>query len=584
MIAVCIVQVLLGFLDLAGVAAVGILGALAVTGIQSKEPGSNMDSILSLLGLTDQPFQIQVAILGFFAALLLIFRTILSVLVTRRILFFLSHKGATISATLTNKLLSQDLLAIQSRSTQETLFAVTSGVEGLTLGILGNSMSLLSDVSLLVILFVGLFVVNPSLAIGSALFFGLISLFLFFKLNRKAQKLGEENSRLIINGNRQIMEVLEAYREAVVRNRRAFYAQQIEVSRHEIADTTAMLKFMPNIGKYVIETGLIVGAILISALQFITLDATHAVATLAVFLASGSRIAPAVLRIQNGAIGIRQSIGSATTTLEMLDSLVDIEATNSVTDKLVTRYEKFSGKIVLNKVSLRYPSAESLALKEVSLTILSGESVAIVGPSGAGKTSLVDVILGVLSPDSGQVLISSKSPLDAISEWPGSISYVPQNVTISNGSIGENVSLGYPMDPNNVEAIWSALDIAQLTSYVKQLPQKLETQVGERGSMLSGGQRQRLGIARAMFTNPRILVLDEATSSLDGQSEYDISKAIQNLRGKVTVVMIAHRLSSVRHVDKVVYIENGEIKAVGNFDLVRTLVPNFEKQAALMGL
>jgi len=583
MLAVGVVQVLLGFLDLAGVAAVGVLGALAVTGIQSKEPSDNINSLLSMAGLSHLSFQAQIAIIGFLAGLFLIIRTILSVVLTRRILFFLSHKGATISATLTNKLLSRDLLAVQSRSTQETLFAVTSGVEGLTLGILGNSMSLLSDGSLLLILFVGLFVISPYMAVGSGIFFGALSFFLYIRLNKRAQKLGAENSRLTINSNRQIIEVLESYREAVVHNRRAFYAGQIERSRHDIADTTALLKFMPNIGKYVIETGLIVGAILVSGIQFISLDASHAVAALAIFLASGSRIAPAVLRIQNGTIGYRQSVGSASTTLELMDSLKEVSLTIPSRNPIDHSYGGFVGEINLNGVCLRYPGSKTLALKNVSLTILPGESVAIVGPSGAGKTTLVDVLLGVLNPDSGQVLISSKPPLKTFSEWPGSVSYVPQNVTVSNGTISENVSLGYLREEGDDERIWSALEVAQLSTFVSQLSEGLNTQVGERGSMISGGQRQRLGIARAMFTKPKVLVLDEATSSLDGQSEYDISQALKNLHGSVTVIMIAHRLSSVQHVDKVVYMEDGEIKAIGSFASIREAVPNFNAQVSLLG-
>ena len=187
-------------------------------------------------------------------------------------------------------------------------------------------------------------------------------------------------------------------------------------------------------------------------------------------------------------------------------------------------------------------------------------------------------------PDSGQVLLSNVSPLDAINKWPGAIAYVPQDVTISNVTFRENISLGYKQDKNNDYLIWEALKISQLEEMVKDLPEGLDTIVGERGSNISGGQRQRLGIARAMFTKPKLLVLDEATSSLDGQTEADISNAIQNLKGNVTTVMIAHRLSTVRNADKVVYMESGSILAVGSFEEVRSKVLDFDRQAQLMGL
>jgi ABC-type multidrug transport system fused ATPase/permease subunit len=207
-----------------------------------------------------------------------------------------------------------------------------------------------------------------------------------------------------------------------------------------------------------------------------------------------------------------------------------------------------------------------------------------VGPSGAGKTSLVDVLLGVLTQNSGSVLISGKHPLETIAKWPGAIAYVPQDVAMSAGTIKDNITLGFPDNSEDMELISSALRMAQLTNFVTALPQGLETQVGERGTKLSGGQRQRLGIARAMFTKPKLLVLDEATSALDGQTESDISTAILELKGKTTIVMIAHRLSTVRFADLVIYIDSGKISAMGTFDEVRSQVPDFEKQAQLMGL
>jgi ABC-type multidrug transport system fused ATPase/permease subunit len=155
---------------------------------------------------------------------------------------------------------------------------------------------------------------------------------------------------------------------------------------------------------------------------------------------------------------------------------------------------------------------------------------------------------------------------------------------ISNGTIKENVALGYPEAEVIDEDVWKALEAAQLSEFIKTLPNGLDTQTGDRGTRLSGGQRQRLGIARAMFTRPLLLILDEATSSLDGETEANITDSVQKMRGEVTVVMIAHRLSTVRHADLVVYMESGKVVATGNFDEVRKLVPNFDKQAQLMGL
>ena len=206
------------------------------------------------------------------------------------------------------------------------------------------------------------------------------------------------------------------------------------------------------------------------------------------------------------------------------------------------------------------------------------------GPSGAGKTSLVDAILGVLPSSNSSVIISGMTPLEAVTHWSGAIAYVPQDVLISDGSIRQNVSIGFPDSEATDDLVWEAIEMAQLKVFVQSLPNQLDSQVGERGTRISGGQKQRLGIARAMFTKPKLLVLDEATSSLDGQTESDIADAIQALKGIVTVVMIAHRLSTVRDADKVIYLDHGKILSIGSFQEVRTEVPEFDRQAQLMGL
>ena len=210
--------------------------------------------------------------------------------------------------------------------------------------------------------------------------------------------------------------------------------------------------------------------------------------------------------------------------------------------------------------------------------------IAIVGPSGAGKTTLIDLLLGILNPQSGSLKISDYPPVEVVKKWPGSISYVPQDVEVVEGSVKENIALGYPAEKVADELVWNAVSAAQLKEVIESMSDGLHTQVGENGSKISGGQRQRLGIARALFTSPQLLVLDEATSALDGQTEADISSAISLLSGKATVIIVAHRLSTVRNVDLVVYMDKGKILAKGSFDEVRAEIPDFDKQATLMGL
>jgi ABC-type multidrug transport system fused ATPase/permease subunit len=582
--AVTLIQIFLSLLDLLGVLAVGFLGALSVSGIQSKTPGTRASSLLSFLGISNFTFQQQAAMLGLFAVTVLTLRTILSIFFTRRILFFMSRRGALISSNLISKFLSLPLLTIQKWSTQAGIYAVTHGVQIIVLQVLALLVVLISDISLLIILVIGLFLVDPVTALSTVVIFGSVSVALYLFMHVRAGKLGAINAGLAIQSSEKVAEVFSSYRESVVRNRRDFYAREIAKTRFLLADTSAEIGFMPYISKYIIETSVIVGAVLIGGIQFLMQDSSRAVATLAVFVAAGSRIAPAVLRIQQGSISIKSSLGMAMPTLKLISFLKDVSATPAVDDEIPLIHENFDPKVIATNVTFTYPEGESENLYKINFEANAGEIIALVGPSGAGKTTLVDVLLGIIKPDEGNIFISNLPPLEAIEKWPGAIAYVPQDVLIINGSIRENVALGYPIEKATDKLVHDALQIASLEDFVLSLPDALETNLGERGARLSGGQRQRIGIARALFTKPKLLVLDEATSSLDSMTEESISNDIKSLKGNTSVIIIAHRLSTVKDADRVVYIEQGRILAVGTFDEVRSLVPDFDKQARLTGI
>jgi ABC-type multidrug transport system fused ATPase/permease subunit len=581
--AVVVIQVVLGALDLLGVLLVGVIGALAVTGIQSSEPGNRVGAALKLLNLEDYSFQQQTAILGILATVVLIGRTLFSVYFTRKVLFFIGRRSAVISGDLVHRLLKQDSLRVNSRTIQETIYSSTTGVVAVTLGVVGTSVSIIADVSLLLVMAAGLILVDPIIAIGTFALFTIVGFILYKLMHGRAIRFGKQDAELNIRSNEKISEVLTSYREATVRNRRNYYAQEISAARLELSNVLAELSFMPMISKYVVETTMIIGAVTISALQFALQDSKHAVATLAVFLAAGTRIAPAILRVQQGSISIKSSMGSAKPTLDLIDSLPKTAENLGIT-KYEDTHADFESEVSIKNLSFTYPNSPHPALNQIELFVPSGSTCAVVGPSGSGKTTLVDLILGMFSPDSGEVLVSGGHPLNSIQKNAGAIGYVPQDVAVIQGTIRENVALGFPIEEATNSRVERALDVAQLTDFVKNLPAGLDSEVGSRGSKLSGGQRQRLGIARAMFTQPKLLILDESTSALDAQTELMVSEAISAIPYKITIIVIAHRLSTVRFSDQVIYLENGLIAAKGTFEYVRDKVPDFDNQAKLMGL
>ena len=581
--AVVVIQVVLGALDLLGVLLVGVIGALAVTGIQSSEPGNRVGTALKLLNLENYSFQQQTAILGIIATLVLIGRTLFSVFFTRKVLFFIGRRSAVISGNLVQRLLQQDSLKVNSRTIQETIYSSTTGVVAVTLGVVGTSVSIIADISLLVVMAAGLILVDPVVAIGTFSLFSMVGFILYKLMHSRAIRFGKQDAELNIRSNEKISEVLTSYREATVRNRRGYYAKEISIARLELSNVLAELSFMPMISKYVVETTMILGAVTISALQFALQDSKHAVATLAVFLAAGTRIAPAILRVQQGSISIKSSMGSAKPTLDLIDSLPKTAEYLDISGYEDT-HEDFESEVSIKNMSFTYQNSQHPALNQIELFVPSGSTCAVVGPSGSGKTTLVDLILGMFTPDSGEVLISGERPLISIQKNAGAIGYVPQDVAVIQGTIRENIALGFPLEVATNSRIERALQVAQLSDFVKSLPNGLDSEVGPRGSKLSGGQRQRLGIARAMFTQPKLLILDESTSALDAQTELMVSEAISAIPYKITIIIIAHRLSTVRFSDQVIYLENGFVAARGSFEDVRGKIPNFDNQAKLMGL
>jgi len=581
---VVFLQISFSLLDLAGVAAIGMIGALTIRGVGSQGPGDRVSKVLNFLHLENQTLQKEVAVLAIVATFLFLLRTALSIIFTRKTLKFLSRRGAGLTTRLFSQSLNRPFLQLQSKSQQETLYALTNGISIISIGVLGVLVNAIADSALLVVLFIGMVFVDAATAFFVLIIFGTLGLIMYFTSHKRVQRLGAIDYKLTIESNQKVLEVLSAYREILVRNKRTYYTNQLEKLRVRLADAVAELSFIPYISKYVLESAVILGGVAIAGFQFLINDASRAVATLAIFIAAGTRIAPAVLRVQQGAIQIKGNLAVATPSLDLIDELKETNPLKSSDSEFHTNHEGFISSISIRNCYFQYPGTIKPAVNDASIEVKKGEVVVFVGSSGAGKSTIVDLLLGVLEPDSGTISISNSSPRNVFEEWPGAVAYVPQDVLIFNGTIRENIALGFEPSSIPEEALLDALEKAQLLDYVRALPGGLDSKVGDRGARMSGGQRQRLGIARALLTQPQLLVLDEATSALDGETESNIAEGVQSLKGDVTVVMIAHRLSSVRNADKVIYLHEGSIESVGTFEEVRAAVPDFDRQASLMGL
>jgi len=573
---------LIGLLDLFAVGMLAVIASVALSAINNQPIGTLVSNILNFLSLTDINVQFQVITLTAFMVVLFISRTIFSVHFNSKIYRFLAFQNNLLTKKILTNLLDQDLQNLRNLTSQEILFAITTGLNATVVNLNGLVVTTTADLFLSAVMISTLIVFNPLVSLASITILALLSVFLYQIFNKRIREISFMNTEASISSYTKILEVLDTYRESLVRDTRNNYIEIITNLRSKVSESTAAQQILPNITKYTMELTLIIGGIVISGVMFFMFDANKALTGLSLFIGVGSRISPAFLRVQQNYLGFRMNQTSTEVTKRLLSNI----KVNRIIDNKpqLDLKSKFDANIVIDKLNFKYDLSKSFGLKDLNLQITSGSFIAIVGGSGSGKTTLVDLILGLLTPSSGSIHISGKSPLTVHKQWPGAIAYVPQDVVIVNDTFTKNITLGF--DPESIDhaQVSKCIKLAHLATVVNALPKKLDEPLGEKGSKLSGGQRQRVGIARALYTNPRILVLDEATSALDGESEKEINDSLQELKGEITIVVISHRLSSVVKADQVVYIEDGKIAAVGTFAEVREISSNFNSQAILMGL
>ena len=298
------------------------------------------------------------------------------------------------------------------------------------------------------------------------------------------------------------------------------------------------------------------------------------------FAAAGYRTLPSVVRLIATFGSMRNSDPV------VIDVVRDVLAArqSSATTERPARALPLQQQLAIDRVSFTYPDGDSAVLEDVSMTLEHGRSLALVGGSGAGKSTLVDLILGMHEPTRGSIRVDGLDITDDLPAWRAGIGLVPQEVWFTDGTLRENITFGVESDDVDHDALRAAVTQADLDEFVASLPDGLETSMGERGARLSGGQRQRIGIARALYAKPQLLVLDEATSALDNITERRVTDTIQRLSGSLSMIIVAHRLSTVRMCDKLVFLRHGRVAAVGTFDEVARADAEFARMVELGSL
>ena len=443
------------------------------------------------------------------------------------------------------------------------------------------------------VFFVGaiLLVANPVVAVIATAYFGLVA-FGYQKLVHGVLGKGARDLHVAQALDfKTVRQALSAIKEIKVRGKEDYYCDEVYARRLSIVPayrTVALLNITP---RYVLELAMVGATATIAAVTYSLEPVTTATATLGLFLAGGFRIVAPLNKVIFGISQAHASIPAA----EQVRSDIELFSGAPVADDEgekapepapgVMRARPAEGAPLLAVHDIRFSYVPgTLVLDGFSCEVKAGEAIGLVGSSGAGKSTILDIMLGLLQPDSGEILISGRDMNLVLDEWRASIGYVPQFISLFDDTIRTNVALGIPASAVDDAEVWRALSLAQLDDVVRDLPDGLDSIVGEAGLRLSGGQRQRLGVARALYHRPSILVFDEATSALDNETEARLIEVFESLHGEVATVTIAHRLSTIRGCDRVLYMEDGRVTAEGSFAELNATNPAFARLVELSDL
>jgi ATP-binding cassette subfamily C protein len=429
----------------------------------------------------------------------------------------------------------------------------------------------------------GFLFVDSSATVAALLYFGAVAFGIQFVIGPLTLKAQVKNYESSIKLTTSISNLLAVFRELTVSNTKGKFLGDINSAKLISANTNAKSGFLLSLPRHIIEVALILGLALFFLAQLLSGDIANSAGTIGVFLAGAFRLTTALLPLQASFLAIKTALPSAKIAHDILaglPQLVEPETKNLNRAEQNTDIKQPIGA-VFEDVTFSYPDSPAPALVNLNFTIEPGSQTALMGPSGAGKSTIADMLCLLLTPSSGRVFQITKSSSSELSIG-GRVSYVPQKPGMISGTILENVALG--VEPENVdrEEVISALQAAHLGTLIKELPEGIDTSLGKLKDSLSGGQMQRLGLARAIYSKPNLLVMDEATSALDAESESEIQKTLEEMRGRVTVVVIAHRLNTIQHADKVILLEDGKVSDSGTFKELIARNPSVEKVVDLM--
>lgn len=567
-IAYAVARALLGVLDLFGILLMGLLLAQTTSVLTLQNSKSEINSPIDLPILNELTIsQLALAALAAFIA-----KSILSTIFMKLMVNSLARAEFKIATKLFGNSLSGRNQLLLQRSKSDSVFSLTySAGYGIT-DLLTVSVTIFSEAFLLLAITMAFAIVDLKITIIIAIYFLGIALLIQTVVGKQFQKAGTQYANSAVASSLLIENTVDAYREIVTLKKQNYFINKFNSPREKMAGSTATVQFLYALPRYIVESALMIGAVGLAAISVQSGEPIEAAQTLGIFLTGGLRIMASMLPLQNALGASRQLAARAEKFFDFAEALEEEilfdDSSSGMTKE--TELKSTSVGVKLSGVSFTYPNSTVAALSDINLVIEPGQLIAFIGPSGAGKSTLADLIIGINECSLGNIEYFSDETL-SIHESSFQFGYVPQSPGLVAGTIRENIALGVPIEDINKVALEKSITQSHLTDVIESLEFGIDTDLGSQSNSLSGGQLQRIGLARSLYVKPNLLVLDEATSSLDAESEAAVSSSLNELRGVCTIVVIAHRLTTVQNADMVFVVEQGRITAQGTFsDLVKT--------------
>ncbi|MCK5536615.1 MAG: ABC transporter ATP-binding protein [Bacteroidales bacterium] len=558
-----ILVILMSFGEIIGISSIAPFMAL-VGDISILQRENILATIFQSSGIVD-PYDF-VFLAGIVVLIALSAAALLSMFTTWKLLMYASNVGTEMADRLYSHYMKQAWLFHAGGSSAQLIKNISSETDRVTNGVISPLLMINAKIILALFLSTSIFVYNPTIALTGIGIFVVAYLLLYKIVRKKLYQNGQKVSSVITTRFKLMNEGFGGIKDILLLNRSQDFIQRFKQSGSQFAYVRGNNMVLAQVPRYFMELlafGSMIGLVLYLIVAYKD-NLGLVLPILSVYALAGFKLLPAFQQIYGSASNLKSNIPAFEAIKDDLiaSKIQQTQSTTSITNKKLI----FDNNIILNDICFTYPNKQKPALQNLNMKIPVNNTIGIVGSSGSGKSTAIDILLGLISPQSGELLVDGqKIEKQNLREWQNTIGFVPQSIFLSEGTIAENVAFGIKKEEIDFKKVNLALTLSYLEELVNDMPEGIETKVGERGVQLSGGQRQRIGIARALYNNASVLIFDEATSALDGITEKMIMDAIHSFSGKKTIIMIAHRLKTVEKCDLIYFIEKGKVIDSGNY-------------------